>query len=38
MDNLLKSDHALEGLLEVQSSGEGFRAYAFTFSGCLVEA
>ncbi len=35
MYNLLKADRPLEGRLSVTSVTGSFRAYAFTFSGCL---
>jgi thiol-disulfide isomerase/thioredoxin len=35
MYNLLKSDFSIEGILSVKSDENKFRAYAFTFSGCV---
>lgn len=35
MYNLLKADRPLEGHLSITSTDFGFRAYTFTFSGCI---
>ena len=35
MYNLFKSEELLEGELKVFVKGKGFKAYAFTFGGCV---